>query len=107
MKGFIITYKEGVIKMGVTKGVSTIQVYEHNGNSQSYIGSSDFSSNENHIWHKAISPDKNDSVTIELAELEQSSSPDEVLKSETQPPGKTKLELFLELEKSLKERGLL
>ena len=107
MKGFIIKYKGKEIKVGLNEGVSNILLFEQNGNSQSYIGAFDSSNNENHIWHNHIALDNNDKIEIELAEFEQSSPSNEILKMEPPSASKTKLEMFLELEKSLKESRLL
>jgi hypothetical protein len=107
MKGFTIKYKEEVIKMGVKEGTSTIHVFDQNGTSQSYIGLLDNSSNETHIWHNFITLDKDDSIEIELVELEENSPPSEIAKMAPQPATKSKFEMFLELEKTLKEKGLL
>ena len=107
MKGFSIKYKEEEIKMGVHEGVSTIHVFDQNGTSQSYIGLLDNSSHETHIWHNFMPWGKDDSIEIELVELEKNSPPSEIVKMEPQPAAPSKLEMFLALEKTLKEKGLL
>ena len=107
MKGFAIKYKDEEIKLGVNEGISTIHVFDQNGTSQSYIGLLDNSSNETHIWHNFITLDKDESIEIELIELEENSPPSEIVKMGPLPAPKSKLEMFLELEKSLKEKGLL
>lgn len=107
MKGFAIKHKEEEIKMGVNEGVSTIHVFHQNGASQSYIGLLDNSSNESHIWHNFITLDKDDSLEIELVELKENSPPSEIVKMGPQPATPSKLEMFLALEKTLKEKGLL
>jgi hypothetical protein len=107
MKGFVVKCKGEVIKMGVNEGTSTIHVFDQNGTSQSYIGLLDNSSNETRIWHNFKTLDKDVSLEVELVELEENSPPSEIVKMEPQPAAKSKLEMYLELEKTLKEKGLL
>ena len=107
MKGFAIKYKNEEISIGVKEGVSTIHVFNRNGDNQSYIALLDQSSNETHIWHNFISLDKDDRIEIELVELEQITPPTRVISMEPPLASKSKLEIFLELEESLKAKGLL
>lgn len=107
MDGFIVRYKDEETSIAELNGISTIHISYNGKDRLLYSGSMDSETSTSRMWHNFLPLEYSDRIEIEAAEIIESSSPIAVEKLQNKPNIISKLDIFLKLERSLRERGLL
>ncbi len=107
MKVFKIYYKQKTIKAAVLDGDITLNLFTKKGDSRICIGAVDYTENEKIEWCDFSEIEIGDKFEIEVAEIDIPSTPAKIKQDMKLERPKSKLEIFLELENNLKQKGLL